>query len=125
LVVVTVHVVTSVGMLGVMTALVVFQVAAGSVAVTDLIGVCVLTPMAITAFTTGLVLAGSWGLRRWRWIIAKLQISAMLSVVGLANLVGLLDPVSVLVARSCALVALVVMVAVSMAKPWGRSRPQR
>ena len=134
LLVVTIHVITSVGMFGVTVALVTFQVAVGQLQasskpnqILDLVSVRVLTPMAVTALGTGVVLAvGSpWGLLRWRWIIAKLQISAMLSVVGLANLVGLLDPVTVLVARVCALVALVVMVAVSMAKPWGRARPQR
>lgn len=123
LLVVTIHVITSVGMLGVTGALVAFQVTNGPQPATDLIGVCVLTPMAITAFATGLLLAGSWGWGRWRWITCKLQISAMLTVVGLANLVGLFDPVTVLVARVCALVALSAMVAVSMAKPWGRTGP--
>jgi hypothetical protein len=129
LVVVTIHVFTSVGMFGVTGALVVFQVAVGQLQtrskpnpILDLVGTWVLTPMAVTGLATGVVLAvGSpWGLLRWRWIICKLQISAMLTVVGLVNLAGLLDPRSVLVARSCALVALVALVAVSVAKPWGR-----
>jgi ABC-type transport system involved in cytochrome c biogenesis permease subunit len=125
--VVTVHVITSVGMFGVTATLVVGQVQARSKPnqIWDLIGSCVLTPMAVTAFVTGLLLAAPWGLLRWHWIICKLRISAMLAVVGLANLVGLLDQVTVVVARVCALVALVAMVAVSMAKPWGRAQPQR
>lgn len=131
LVVVTIHVITSVGMLGVTASLVAFQVAVGQLQasskpnqILDLVGFRVLTPMAVTALASGVVLAvsGPWGLCRWRWVTAKLQISAMLTVVGLANLVGLFDPVTVLVARACALVALVAMVAVSMAKPWGRAR---
>jgi hypothetical protein len=129
MVVLTAHVITSVGMAGMTAALVAFQLAAPSAQVWKLINLFskwVLTPTAGVAFGSGLVLAGagSWGLLRWRWVIVKLQISAMLTGVGLVSIAGWFDPLTVLAARCCALVALACLVAVSVVKPWGRT-PER
>jgi peptidoglycan/LPS O-acetylase OafA/YrhL len=127
MVVLTVHVITSAGMVGMTATLVAFQFTEAESdqiwKLTNLFAARVLTPTAAVAFASGLVLAiaGSWGLLRWRWVIAKLQISAVLTGVGLASITGCLEPLTVLVARCCALVALVCLVAVSVVKPWGRT----
>lgn len=126
-VVVTVHVITSVAMLVVTAALVAIQLQGSKPDQIWNLATRVLTPTAGVAFASGLVLAvgGPWGLFRFRWVIAKLEISALLAGVGLVNLAVRLDPLTVLVARSCALVALVALVAVSVAKPWGRTPRHR
>lgn len=126
MVVLTVHVITSVGMVGMTVALVAAQLAAPTDQVwklMNLFAMWVLTPTAAVAFGSGLVLAvaGTRRLLRYRWVIAKLQISGILTGVGLASVAGWFDPLTVLAARCCALIALACLVAVSVAKPWGRT----
>jgi hypothetical protein len=59
------------------------------------------------------------GLRRHHWIEAKILIAAVVAAAGLTSVTGALDPMSVLTARVCALVALIAATAVSVTKPWG------
>jgi hypothetical protein len=71
---------------------------------------------------TGIALARRrpWGgLRRHHWIEAKAVIAAVVAVAGLTSVTGMLDPMSVLVARVCALAALIAATLVSATKPWG------
>jgi hypothetical protein len=87
----------------------------------------IVTPTAVTSLATGLALAYGtpWGLRRYRWVAVKAQISLVVIAPGLATLAGLLDPLSVLTARSCATLSLVAIIAISVAKPWGKTRHGR
>ncbi|HEY3692435.1 MAG TPA: hypothetical protein VGL46_19450, partial [Pseudonocardiaceae bacterium] len=44
---------------------------------------------------------------------------AIITAAGLTSLTGALDPMTVLTARICALIALITTIAVSVTKPWG------
>jgi len=78
-------------------------------------------PSAATTLGTRLVLGAHrpWGLRRHHWLVAKVRISAVVVAAGLTSVSGVLDSLSVLAARVCALIALIAAIAVSVTKPWG------
>jgi hypothetical protein len=85
------------------------------------LGAWITTPAAAITLATGITLAAHkpWGLRRHHWIGVKIRIAAIITAAGLTSLTGALDPMTVLSARICALVALITAIAVSVTKPWG------
>ena len=121
----TAHITAAALWLGMDTALI--AITAAHAAIPAPLGAAVLTPSAATTLGTGFVLAAHrpWGLRRHHWIVAKVRISAVVAAAGLTSLSGILDPLSVLAARVCALIALIAAIAVSVTKPWGLTRVGR
>jgi hypothetical protein len=121
----TAHVTAAALWLGLDTASIAITAAHGTIPAS--LGAAVLTSTAAITLGTGLVLAAHrpWGLRRHHWIVAKVRISAVVAVAGLTSVSGILDPLSVLTARVCALIALIVAIAVSVSKPWGLTRVGR
>lgn len=89
----TVHVVTSVGWLGAVTAFLALAIAAlasdepatvrALYVAMDVLGVSLLVPLSLASFVSGLVqsLGTSWGLFRHWWVIAKLAISVVATAV--------------------------------------------
>ncbi|HWR48809.1 MAG TPA: hypothetical protein VN327_14545 [Pseudonocardiaceae bacterium] len=142
-VVLTVHVATSVGWLGLDGALVALEVTglstvdptvrAGMTTATAVIACWVLIPVVFFALVSGLVLAlsSSWGLVRHWWVLAKCGVAAVLTAAGLLFLVHQLpqivagggEPVETqtLVGRSVALVLLLAATGISVVKPWGKT----
>jgi hypothetical protein len=142
-VVLTVHIVMSVGWLGIDGALVALEVTslstvdpavrAGIATATAVIAIWVLVPVVFFSLASGLVLALStrWGLVRYWWVLAKCGIAAVLTAAGLLFLVpvplrilagvGDLAGVPTLIARSGALVLLLAATGLSVAKPWGKT----
>lgn len=139
----TVHVATSVGWLGLDGALVALEVTglgsgdpterAGIAAAMGVLASWVLIPVVFTSLVSGLVLALStpWGLVRHWWVLVKCAITVVLTGTGLLLMLPRLDqiiagdgaPVRMqsLVGRSVALVLLLVATWVSVAKPWGKT----
>ena len=115
----TAHITAGALWLGLDTALI--AITAAHAAIPAAVGAAVLTSSAAITLGTGLVLAAHrpWGLRRHHWIVAKVRISAVVAAAGLTSVSGILDPLSVLAARVCALIALIAAIAVSVIKPWG------
>ena len=113
------HITAAALWLGMDTAMI--AITAAHAAIPASVGAAVLTSSAATTLGTGLVLAAHrpWGLRRHHWLLAKVQISAVLAAAGLTSVSRILDPPSVLAARVCALIALIAAIAVSVTKPWG------
>lgn len=142
-VVLTVHIVMSVGWLGLDGALVALEVTglstvhpavrAGIATATGVIACWVLLPVVFSSLVSGLVLALStpWGLARHWWVIAKCGIAAVLTAAGLLFLVPRLPQIAAgggepagmqtLVARSVALVLLLAATGLSVVKPWGKT----
>ena len=89
----TVHVVTSVGWLGTVAGFLALAVVAlrssepslvrALYVAMEVLGVAVLVPLSLASFASGLVqsLGTSWGLLRHYWVIAKLSISVVATVV--------------------------------------------
>jgi hypothetical protein len=121
----TVHITAAALWLGMDTALI--AVTAAHAVIPAGLGAAMLTSAAATTLGTGFVLAAHrpWGLRRHHWIVAKVRISAVVAAAGLTSLSGILDPLSVLAARVCALIALIAAIAVSVTKPWGLTQVGR
>lgn len=121
----TAHITAAALWLGVDTVLV--AIAAAHATIPAPFGAAMLTSSAATTLGTGFMLAAHrpWGLRRHHWILAKVRISAVVAAAGLTSLSGILDPVSVLAARVCALLALIAAIAVSVTKPWGLTQVGR
>ncbi|HZE01334.1 MAG TPA: hypothetical protein VE155_06165 [Pseudonocardiaceae bacterium] len=122
----TAHITAAALWLGMDTALIAITAAHASIPAP--LGAAMLTPSAATTLGTGFVLAAHrpWGLRRHHWIVAKVRISAVVAAAGLTSLSGILDdPLSVLAARVCALIALIAAIAVSVTKPWGLTQVGR
>lgn len=139
----TVHVVMSVGWLGVDGALVALEatslstvhpaVRAGIATATAVIAIWVLVPVVFFSLVTGLVLALStrWGLVRHWWVLAKCGIAVVLTIAGLLVLVPVLPRIlagggnpagmPTLIARSGALVLLLAATGLSVVKPWGKT----
>ncbi|MBV9648737.1 MAG: hypothetical protein JO296_01190 [Pseudonocardiales bacterium] len=115
----TAHITAAALWLGINTASI--ALTAAHTAIPAPLGAAMLTSSAATTLGTGFVLAAHrpWGLRRHHWIITKLRISTVLAAAGLTSLSGILDPLSTLAARICALIALITTIAVSVTKPWG------
>jgi len=142
-VVLTVHIVMSVGWLGLDGAMVALEVTslstvhpavrAGIATATAVIACWVLVPVVFFSLVSGLVLALStrWGLARHWWVLAKCGIAAVLTAAGLLFLVPALprilagggDPAGMptLIARSGALVLLLAATGLSVVKPWGKT----
>ena len=140
----TAHVVTAVGWLGVDLVLLTFGVAGLAGADPDLVypaqslvGRVLFVPLSVAVWLIGVVtaLGTPWGLLRHRWVLVKfLLTTAMLGLVlfllrpGLADageLAGALpDPerVNMVVAPSVSTSLLLFATAVSTYKPWGRVR---
>ena len=121
----TAHITAAALWLGMDTALIV--ITAAHAAIPAPLDAAVLTSLAATTLGTGFVLAAHrpWGLRRHHWIVAKVRISAVVAAAGLTSLSGSLDLPSVLAARVCGLIALIVAIAVSVTKPWGLTQVGR
>jgi hypothetical protein len=121
----TAHVTAAALWLGMDTALI--AITAAQAAIPAPVGAAVLTSSAAVTLGTGFVLAAHrpWGLRRHHWIVAKVRISAVVAAAGLTSLSGILDPLSVLAARVCALIALIAAIAMSVTKPWGLTQVGR
>jgi len=121
----TAHITAAALWLGMDTALIAITAARAAIPVP--LGAAVLTSSAATTLGTGFVLAvhRPWGLRRHHWIVAKVRISAVVAAAGITSLSGILDPMSVLAARVCALIALIAAIAMSVTKPWGLTRVGR
>jgi hypothetical protein len=144
------HVAASVGLLGVDSAVLLLAVAgargadpAGVYPAARLIGSLLLVPLALTALLTGIVLGllTPWGLLRHWWVALKLGLTtagAVLALVVLTPaLAGLADAAAaggaipgaqrLLLVRDsgAASVVLLVTVALSVAKPFGRLRQAR
>jgi hypothetical protein len=139
----TVHVVMSVGWLGLDGALVTLGVTGLStvdpvtrVGIATAMGVIVawvLIPVVVVSMVSGLVLALStpWGLARYWWVLAKCAIAIVLATTGVLLLLPRLpqviagdgEPVRMqtLLARSAALLLLLLATGVSVVKPWGKT----
>jgi hypothetical protein len=139
----TVHIVTSVGWVGLVGALVALEVIglatvnpaerAGIVTAMTAIAVWVLIPVVFSSVASGLALALStpWGLVRHWWVLAKCGIAVALTATGLLLMLPRLDqivagegePVQMhtLFARSLALVLLLAATGLSVVKPWGKT----
>ncbi len=142
-VVLTVHVVMSVGWLGIDGALVALEVTglssvhpavrAGTAASTAVIACWLLVPVVFFALASGLILGLStpWGLARHWWVLAKCGIAAVLTAAGLVFLVPALPQIltgggepagmRTLIGRSVALVLLFAATGLSVVKPWGKT----
>jgi hypothetical protein len=121
----TAHITAAALWLGMDTAMI--AISAAHAAIPAPLGAVVLTSSAATTLGTGFLLGAHrpWGLRRHHWIIAKVRISAVVAAAGLTSLSGILDPLSLLAARVCALIALIAAIAVSVSKPWGLTQGGR
>lgn len=139
----TVHVVMSVGWLGLDGALVALEVTglgtgdpterAGMAAAMAVIVAWVLVPVVFCSLVSGLVLAlrTPWGLVRHWWVLVKCGIAGALTAAGLVLMLPRLnqivagegEPVAMqtLVGRSVALVLLLVATGLSVVKPWGKT----
>lgn len=135
----TVHVIMSVGWIGLNASLVVLGIAAlrtgdpAAAAALGLLGGRLLPPFAFAALVTGLVLSLTtpWGLLRYWWVLAKFVITVALVAGGLLVLLPRLDQIAdgatgpvrvqVLVATSVALVLLMAATVLSVVKPWGKT----
>jgi hypothetical protein len=139
----TVHIVMSVGWVGLLGALVAMEVIAlatvnpleraGIATAMAAMTVWVLVPVVFASMTSGLVLAlfTPWGLTRHWWVLAKCGIAVVVTVVALALLLPQLhqiiagdgEPIRMLtlIARSAALLLLLVATGLSVVKPWGKT----
>ncbi|MDT0378932.1 DUF2269 domain-containing protein [Streptomyces sp. DSM 42041] len=106
----------------------------------DVFGDLLVAPLALLTFTTGLVLSlgTHWGLARYRWVWTKFWLTL---VAGTASLLALrpaldraaaavtagdrVDAYAVLFPPSVSLALYLFMTAVSVLKPWGRTRRGR
>ncbi|MGH3796027.1 MAG: hypothetical protein ACRDS0_29480 [Pseudonocardiaceae bacterium] len=143
----TAHITASAGWFGFGGALIAFEVAAlrtrnpglrtGLADVTTTITWQILTPLVCVSLGTGVVLSlgTSWGVARYWWVVAKTIIAFAVTVTGAVMLAprlphvltGQVDPIQPLaVAGQCAaMVALLAAMALSVAKPWGRTSRRR
>ncbi|MDQ3762130.1 MAG: DUF2269 domain-containing protein [Actinomycetota bacterium] len=139
----TVHIVTSVGWVGLVGALVALEVIglatvnpaerAGIVTAMTAIAVWVLIPVVFSSVASGLALALStpWGLVRHWWVLAKCGIAVALTATGLLLMLSPLHQIvagdgeqvtmQMLIARSVALMLLVAATGLSVVKPWGKT----
>jgi hypothetical protein len=142
-----VHVVASAGWLGLDGALVALEMTslhsadpaarAGIAVVMGVIACWVLIPVVFASLCSGLVLAlgTQWGLARHWWIVAKSGIAGVLTATGVALtlprlpevLAGDGEPAQAftLAARSVALGLLLTATALSVVKPWGKTKLAR
>ncbi|WP_189223183.1 DUF2269 family protein [Saccharothrix coeruleofusca] len=148
------HVVSSVGWLGVTVGNLVLAIAAlatdapgdqhAAYRVMALLGDAVVLPAALAALVSGLLLSvgTQWGLVRYRWVLAKLLLTSVAVVATLFSLRPTLHTardavvatgdgvladvgdtgVSVVAACSVSLAFYVANTALSVFKPWGRTR---
>ncbi|MFL6146232.1 MAG: hypothetical protein ACJ72I_01720 [Pseudonocardiaceae bacterium] len=116
---VTTHITTAASWLGTDATLIALTIAGKPIPA--VLGAWITTPAAAITLATGITLAAHkpWGLRRHHWIGVKIRIAAIIIAAGLTSLTGALDPMTVLTARICALIALITTIAVSVTKPWG------
>jgi hypothetical protein len=138
----TFHVATSVGWLGLLGALVALEVIclatvdpAGQAwidAAMAELAIWVLIPVVFSSVISGLVLALStpWGLVQHWWVFAKCVIAITLAVTGAVLMLpgphqiisgGTPIHMQMLVARSAALMLLLVATGISVIKPWGKT----
>jgi hypothetical protein len=103
---VTTHITTAASWLGTDATLIALTIAGKPIPA--VLGAWITTPAAAITLATGITLAAHkpWGLRRHHWIGVKIRIAAIITAAGLTSLTGALDPMTVLTARICALIAL-------------------
>jgi hypothetical protein len=138
-----VHIVVSVGWLGLDAALVALEVIglstgdpqerAGIAAAMAALVVWVVVPVVFASLVSGLVLALStpWGLVRYWWVLVKCGIASVLTATGLMLMLprlhqiiaGEAEPVRIqmLIGRSIALTLLLAATGLSVVKPWGKT----
>jgi len=125
LVVVTVHVAVTTAWTALLIATVALQAASQHrtdiVMNDDLIRWRVLVPLVVVTVVTGVILASGtpWGFTRYRWMVAKLYLVAILLGFG-GELFALRS--QVLWARIFILTLLIIIAAISTGKPGGRTR---
>jgi len=138
----TLHVVMSVGWLWLDGSLVALEavrlfhnnpVVKGDATTATAVIVWVLIPVVFMSLASGLVLAlfTPWGLVRHWWVLVKCGIAAVLTITGsmlllpriqgMAAGMGDLAELRTLIARSCALILLIVATGLSVMKPWGQT----
>ncbi|MBA2528681.1 MAG: DUF2269 domain-containing protein [Euzebyales bacterium] len=147
----TAHIVTSVGWLGIVVAMLVLGVTAATAAdpaviragftLMDLFGSRIFPPAALASLATGIILSlgTKWGLLRYRWVVVKLVLTFAVIATGTQLTGRLLDQATTASAAgvrsvpggvAAALIAGSVMhllllgaaTAISVYKPWGRTR---
>lgn len=136
----TVHVILSVGWLGLDAALLALAVALGVTGdpaygpALGLLGRVLLAPLALGALGTGLALSlgTRWGLVRYRWVLAKFVITVVMVVAAILVLAPTLQELAAgaagtnrfeaIVPTAVALVLLLTATALSVVKPGGRTR---
>lgn len=132
------HVITSVGWLGVTVGMLVLAVAAFDAPqlyrAMALLGDLVVLPLALTALVTGLVLSlgTKWGLVRHRWVLVKFVLTVIAVVATAFSLRSGLHEAAdgivgtaggdVLVASCVSSTLYTVNTVLSVFKPWGRTR---
>lgn len=133
------HVVCSVGWLGLLAAAITLSVTGIATAdrslyrATVVLGDTLFVPVTLLVLVTGVVLGigTKWGLLRFYWVASKLVIGLALFVAATTALRSSLDATeagdaSGSVALMCALAVLTVVAEVlSIIKPWGRIRPKQ
>jgi hypothetical protein len=140
----TLHIVTAVGWLGVDLVLLTFGIAGLAGADPDLvypaqslIGRMVFTPLSVLVWLVGVgsALLSPWGLVKHRWVLVKLLLTTLMLVLVLTllypglreagDLAGALprpDRVNMVVAPAVSTTLLLVATVLSTYKPWGRLR---
>lgn len=138
--VLTVHVVLSVGWLGLDAALLALAVALGVTGdpaygpALALLGRVLLPPLALGALVTGVALSlgTRWGLVRYRWVLAKFVITVVMTAAAILVLAPTLQELAAgvtgperfeaIVPTAVALVLLLTATVLSVVKPGGRTR---
>jgi hypothetical protein len=130
----TVHIIASVGWLGAVGAYLALAIA-GMYEAMELLGWYVIVPSSLAALVSGLVqaLATEWGLFRHYWVITKLVLTVVGSVVLVGHLSGIGHMpyggdathrhVQLVVHAGGGLLLLVAATVLSVFKPWGRRAP--
>ncbi|MGW4112644.1 hypothetical protein ACWEFJ_17380 [Actinosynnema sp. NPDC004786] len=132
------HVITSVGWLGVTIGMLVLALAAFDAPqlyqAMSLLGDAVVLPLALAALVTGVVLSlgTKWGLVRHKWVLAKFALTVVAVVATTFSLRSALHEAAdgvvgtaggdVLTAACVSLTLYTVNTALSVFKPWGRTR---
>jgi hypothetical protein len=142
--VLTVHVVSSVGLLGLSLAMLVLgisaaaadaAVSAGLYEAIDAVSGTVVPPFALSALVSGMVLsvATRWGLLNHWWIVVKLVLTVVVILAGIVLFspaveraaAGAADSTRLVAAGGANVVMLLAATVLSIYKPWGRTRRGR
>jgi hypothetical protein len=120
----TVHVVVSVGWLGAVAAFLALAIG-GTTSAMGIVGWYVIVPASIASVVSGVVqgLATPWGLFRHYWVLIKLVMSVLASTLLVVHMMHLQHAGSrIIVDAAAALVVLLVATVLSIYKPRGLTR---